>query len=206
MFEIKEINYNNKNSFFELNIEGEIFFISYEDFEANSLSIGDILDMENYKTLKAMSNRNLGLAKALSYCANKFVSSFKLREYLRRKGIDGESIDMIIDHLNDNGILNDQLYLEYYIKDKMKLNMRSKKRIYQDLLLLGFDREKISFALEDFYDIDESSIVLKLIEKKKNNDLENENKLTAYFARQGFSYDAIKLGIKKAIERREIEK
>ncbi len=191
MLKIENITYNDSKSLFEIIIEDEKIFISYEELEDYKFSVGMDISFDVYKELSVLSNKNLGFCLALKYTSSRLISSHKLRDYLRRKDIDNDSINMIIEELQENGIINDELYLEYYISDKMNLNLWSKKQIYFELLKIGFKGEKIDLFLEDYTKDDEVKVIKKTIDSKKLLTRKGKDKTISYLARKGFNFDLI---------------
>lgn len=191
MLKIENISYNDKKSLFEITVEDEKFLVSYEELEEYKFSVGMDISFAIYKELSVLSNKNLGFCLALKYTSSRLISSHKLRDYLRGKDIDEDSINMIIDELEENGIINDKLYLEYYISDKMNLNLWSKKQIYFELLKIGFKGNEVDIFLEDYTRADEVKVIKETIESKKLISRKGKDKTISYLARKGFNYDLI---------------
>lgn len=191
MLKIENISYNDKKSLFEITVEDEKFLVSYEELEEYKFSVGMDISFDIYKELSVLSNKNLGFCLALKYTSSRLISSHKLRDYLRGKDIDEDSINMIIDELEENGIINDKLYLEYYISDKMNLNLWSKKQIYFELLKIGFKGNEVDIFLEDYTRADEVKVIKETIDSKKLISRKGKDKTISYLARKGFNYDLI---------------
>lgn len=191
MLKIENISYNDKKSLFEITVEDEKFLVSYEELEEYNFSVGMDISFDIYKELSVLSNKNLGFCLALKYTSSRLISSHKLRDYLRGKDIDEDSINMIIDELEENGIINDKLYLEYYISDKMNLNLWSKKQIYFELLKIGFKGNEVDIFLEDYTRADEVKVIKETIDSKKLISRKGKDKTISYLARKGFNYDLI---------------
>lgn len=191
MLKIESISYNDKKSLFEITVEDEKFLVSYEELEEYKFSVGMDISFDIYKELSVLSNKNLGFCLALKYTSSRLISSHKLRDYLRGKDIDEDSINMIIDELEENGIINDKLYLEYYISDKMNLNLWSKKQIYFELLKIGFKGNEVDIFLEDYTRADEVKVIKETIDSKKLISRKGKDKTISYLARKGFNYDLI---------------
>lgn len=192
---INEISYNSKMNLFELDIEEEEILVTYEELEKYKLSSGDIIDSDLYLRLKTHSLKNKGMSLALKYISSRLISSYKLRTYLDRKGIDKSAIDLIIEELEKNKILDDELYLEYYIKDKKDINLRSKNHIYLDLISMGFDSSLVNIFLEDYENKEEAHIAKQLVIRKNYHKKKTPNQIYAYLARKGFRSDAIKASL-----------
>lgn len=196
MLKIGNITYKENKSLFEITIEDDSFLISYEELEEYKFSVGMDISFDLYKELSILSNKNLGFSLALKYTSSRLVSSHKLRGYLLGKDIGHDSIDLIIDEFEKNGIINDKLYLEYYISDKMNLNLWSRKQIYYELLKIGFKADEIDLYLEDYTKKDEANIVKSIIDTKDLLSRKGREKSISYLARKGFDFEIINSVIK----------
>ncbi len=67
----------------------------------------------------------------------------ELRTLLSRKEYNNNEIDYALKRLNKEGYLNHQTYIDAYIHDMLHLNQVGEKKIYQDLLHLGFNSKEI---------------------------------------------------------------
>lgn len=191
-FKINEISYDYKKDLFVIKIGKEKFYLSYEELEGYKLSPESVLSTDEYMDISKLSNKNLGLSLALSYISSRLISSYKLRDYLWRKDIDPDAIDIIVKELEDNEVLDDDSYITYYIKDKKNINLRSKGRIAMDLRSIGFDNEKISIFMEDYEDNDEVEIIGKLLERKNFLGRKTKDQIFSYLGRNMFKVDNIK--------------
>lgn len=191
-FKINEISYDDKKDLFSIKIDKEKFYLSYEELEEYKLSPESVLSADEYSDISKLSNKNLGISLALYYISNRLISSHKLRDYLWRKDIDSEAIDIIVEELEANGILDDDNYITYYIKDKKNINLRSKGRIAMDLRSMGFDSEKISIFMEDYEDNDEIEVISKLVERKNFLGRKTREQIFSYLGRNMFKVDNIK--------------
>lgn len=191
-FKINEISYDDKKDLFTIKIDKEKFYLSYEELEGYKLSPESVLSADEYSDISKLSNKNLGISLALSYISNRLISSHKLRGYLWRKDIDSEAIDIIVEELEANGILDDDNYITYYIKDKKNINLRSRGRIAMDLRSMGFDSEKISIFMEDYEDSDEIEVISKLVERKNYLGRKTREQIFSYLGRNMFKVDNIK--------------
>lgn len=191
-FKINEISYDDKKDLFVIKIGKEKFYLSYEELEGYKLSPESVLSTDEYMDISKLSNKNLGLSLALSYISSRLISSYKLRDYLWRKDIDPDAIDIIVKELEDNEVLDDDSYITYYIKDKKNINLRSKGRIAMDLRSIGFDNEKISIFMEDYEDNDEVEIIGKLLERKNFLGRKTKDQIFSYLGRNMFKVDNIK--------------
>lgn len=197
MLVINEISYDDKYKLFNIDIEGETIFLSYEELEEFKLSVGDKIDFSSFEKLSILSSKNEALSCAVKYISNRLVSSEKVRTHLIKKGFENEIIDLVIKVLKDNQIIDDKLYLEYYIKDKIDINLRSKKHIFYDLISQNFDEDQINIYLESYTIKHEIKTAIKLLERKNYVNRKSNQQIYSYLARRGFNPEVISSVLEK---------
>ena len=125
-----------------------------------------------------------------------FKSENDLIKKLRLSFYPEEAVKEAIEKAKKFGYINDERYAERYVstyKDKYsKLNLKYK------LMEKGINKEIIDNALEEA-DIDESPMIIKLLEKKhyfEMDEPEKKQKIIASIMRKGYKYTKIKDVIK----------
>ena len=106
--------------------------------------------------------------KSLSYIESKLRTKKEIIDYLNRLGFDSKYIDYVIDKLNKQGLLNDKLYVESYINDKINLSLDGPYKIKNNLLNLEIDESTIDNYLNKIDQTIWDERIDKLIEKKKS--------------------------------------
>ena len=108
-------------------------------------------------------------------------------------------IDDALDYVKSYHYVDDERYARAYLADC--LGRRSKKRICQDLLSRGIDKEVVSSVMEElFQEMDgeaaEIELAKTLLHKRhfdpKSADFQDSQKQMAYLMRKGFSSDVIR--------------
>ena len=74
---------------------------------------------------------------AIKYIKVRLRSIKEIREYLSRKKIEAEDIDLIVEKLIDTNNLNDDYFSKCFIKDKFRFTSWGPYRIRQELKKLG---------------------------------------------------------------------
>lgn len=92
-------------------------------------------------------------------------SEKELRDFLFKKEISNPDIDEVLSLLKEQGYLNDDVYLESYIHDRILLSMDGPLKIKRDLIDKGFSNEKIELKLSTFDSLLEEERVFKIIQK-----------------------------------------
>lgn len=109
--------------------------------------------------------------------------------------ITSEMIQEVVSRLESQNYINDQDFARYFIENRHQNKGISTKRLIQELKIKGIDNDIIEQAMFDqgtgnlFRD--EEVEIEKMI-KKQLRKTSDRQKIIAYLARQGFSYDLIK--------------
>lgn len=137
------------------------------------------------------NNKYMSYDLALNYIKIKMRCKKEIIEYLKKKNIDDDTIDYVIEKLEEKNILNTQNYIKSYIYDKINLNNIGPLKIKNELLKLDFSEEDIDKELSKIDKNELYSKLEKLIDKKisqtKNysgNIL--KQKIIIFFSEKGF--------------------
>jgi len=130
--------------------------------------------------------------KGLYYLQFSGKTENEMRKKLAEQGFSPASVDDAILFLKHYRYLDDEDYARRYVeKNSHKKSIRQMK---YDLLQKGMKDALVELVLEDL-DVDETEQIMGFL-KKKNYDPEDPDplkrqKIYAFLARKGFSYDAI---------------
>lgn len=109
--------------------------------------------------------------------------------------ITSEMIQEVVSRLESQNYINDQDFARYFIENRHQNKGISTKRLIQELKIKGIDSDIIEQAMFDQGTgnllRDEEVEIEKMI-KKQLRKTSDRQKIIAYLARQGFSYDLIK--------------
>ncbi|SFG61287.1 regulatory protein [Lachnospiraceae bacterium C7] len=112
----------------------------------------------------------------------------QVRDKLKQNGYPDDCIQIAVDYLYKFHYLDDERYARNYINGHQ--NCKSKQKLFMDLMSKGIDRETIEFSLEEEYEADEDSQIRKLLEKKKfdyeNADQKEFKRVYSFLLRRGF--------------------
>lgn len=130
-------------------------------------------------------------------------SAKEMRDYLYRKtrptrskigelreGVSPELTTRVFERLLEKGDINDQSFARYWIENRSLKKGVSKRKLTAELSAKGVDRSIIEQLLGETERTDKDELQ-KIIIKKRSR-YPDEQKLIAYLARLGFSYDDIK--------------
>ena len=114
-------------------------------------------------------------------------SEKEVYDYLYRKvyekKLDKSYINLIIERLKNKKYLDDTKFAEYYVENRFVKKGISRKRLKMELMKKEVATEIIEQVLDGRNDEEE---ILKIIAKKRAK--YDDEKLTQYLCRQGFSY------------------
>ncbi|HTK39895.1 MAG TPA: RecX family transcriptional regulator [Patescibacteria group bacterium] len=147
-------------------------------------------------------------ARALEYCLMRPHSAREVRDYLwkktratkyksrrtgqimEREGVSTALTERVYARLEERGYIDDEAFARYWVENRNQIKGASRRKLSSELMQKGVSSGIIEAALSAS-ERDDTSELAKIIAKKRNR-YPDEQKLIAYLARQGFSYDDIK--------------
>ncbi len=105
---------------------------------------------------------------ALNYIEIKMRNRKELYTYLSKKGFENKLINIVLDKIENLGLLDKKAYLKAYINDKVNLTLDGPYKIKKSLLDLDFDENEIDSYLNTFDNDIWKTKLEKLINKKKS--------------------------------------
>jgi len=163
----------------------------------NEYTEAELADLENESQFGKLYMR------ALEYSLMRPHSQHELSQYLYRKtrdtrtkegairkGVSKVLTERVYARIIEKGYVNDEAFARYWVENRQLRKGISKRKLQAELASKGVDRSIVDSLLVETERTDEEEIQ-KIIEKKASR-YDDEQKLIAYLARQGFSYDDIK--------------
>lgn len=172
------------------------FSIHEEVFIAKRLYKDMIVDEMRLEELLLEEEKNKVWNKALKYLSYRPRTKFEVRNYLIEQDYNNDLIDSTINRLEINNYINDKIYVNQFIEQRITANPKGKKFIAYELKNKGISSTDIDSALEKIDYKIEYKMAISLAEKKINQLNKQEwfavkVKLGNYLQRKGFSYDII---------------
>ena len=130
--------------------------------------------------------------KALKYVLTKMRSIYEVKIYLDKYDVSEFDKGKIINKLKDINLLNDTLYTEAYVSDKIHLTNDGPIKIKSDLLNKKVDENIIDLELSKYDKEVFNEKIKKIISKKKNTKYSN------YIFKQKVNIYLINLGYKSS--------
>jgi regulatory protein len=167
------------------------FSLSLNELVAERLKIGQEIDEAGHKRLKKLSDDGKLKARALEWVMTRPRSTREFKDYMYRKKAEREMIENLIEEFSSRNYLNETNFSNWLI-DMRRRNGKSERAIRAELGRKGIPREIVQEVMED--NGDELARLREVLNKKSKlpRYKADPQKLMAYLARQGFSYDDIK--------------
>lgn len=196
-----------------VSVDGKYRF-SLDIFQLTELGVkvGKEFSEEELTALESESSYGKLYTKALEYSMLRPHSSREMRDYLWRKtretkyksrsgelktraGIAQEIATRVYDRLVEKGYIDDEKFARWWVENRNLRKGTSRRKLQAELQAKGVASAVIAAMLEDSNRNDEDELA-KIIAKKRAK-YPDEQKLIAYLARQGFSYDDIKSALQE---------
>lgn len=169
---------------------------------------GSVLSEDVFDELEELSRECLAIRKGSELLSYSSSSRKRLVQRLRNKGIDGESAERAADHLVEVGAINEELDVERQV-DMCLRKLWGKRRIYQELLAKGYEREHILVALDGVNDeqmVKNCALLLKKKHRTIPNDSSVRKKIAGSLARYGYTLEQIKRAFEITLNEEEAER
>ena len=168
---VVRIEYDKKRSVFEIEVEdGKNFVLNYNSFEKYKISLDSELSETEILQIETQSDIERAKEKALNYIAGKLKTKNEVKSKLVQCGFNQDISDEVVFILENENFLNDRLYAQLFIDDKIKINGYGKNKIKSLLIQRGVSSFVFQDLLDnlDFDDEFENALKLKIIYLRKN--------------------------------------
>lgn len=175
------------------------------------VKVGAEYTADELEELKNESQYGKLYTRALEYMLVRPRSERELKDYLYRKtrptrsktgelrpGVSAALADRVYARLRDKGYIDDEKFTRFWVENRNLRKGVSKRKLESELRAKGVDATLIAGVLSASERADEDELQ-KIIQKKAHR-YADEQKLIAYLARQGFSYDDIRQALDVAAE------
>lgn len=161
----------------------------------------EITEEELTELLSSVSFRR-AYNKALDLLSRRSYSEKELARKLREKDFSEEAAEYAVNRLKELSLLDDERYAEMLAEHLYTNKHYGEKRIMQELIFRGIDRETARNAVLAL-DKDEVNSIVLLLEgkfKDKIKDEKGKQRTIAALLRYGYSFSDIKAALKLAEE------
>lgn len=175
------------------------FSVDKETFARRSLKVGQRFTQAEYEQLCRETQYMRAKEKAFALLCAKSYPKKQLKEKLMQD-FEEESVDEVLERLQELGLINDADYAVRCAKDLVNLKHYGFSRVRQELARRGISQNDIEDALAVFEDYDETQAIESVLQKKYRSVLrEEKGKRKAFGALVRLGYDAGE--VRSAIER-----
>lgn len=178
-------------------LDGEYAFaISAELVYKEGLKVNCEIDSKKIRTVAESENFIKCKETALRIIERTYKTEKEVRDKLKLKGYDENSINRSVEFLKEYNFINDSNYAKAFINDKLK-SIGSKKIKYS-LIQKGITKEIIDKELSNLDRENEKNIAfniakkkLSIIKKKENDNYKISGKLYRFLISKGYEGDVI---------------
>lgn len=185
-----------KNGMYKISLENTEFKIHEDLILEHNLLLTKEVTEEDVKKLEQENTKYEVYEIALKELKKRLRSKKELREILQKKEIPSTYIDNCIDLLTKQGYLNDEIYTQSYIHDKILLSSDGPLKIKKELLNHEISEDVIQKYLINFTKEIEEEKITKIIEKHKKSNKKSkiafQIKMKQYLTNNlGFNYHIV---------------
>jgi len=158
------------------------------------LQLGQRLDEKKIESLLASDANEVAYLKARRLINLKPRTEKEIRLKLILGGFDENQCTLVLNRLNEAGLVADDKYAKQWVENRNELHPRSRRLISIELRQKGIADEVIEQVLEDSSTDEELALQAATQYARKLNlddGMKFRNRLSAFLARRGFSYGTI---------------
>ena len=174
-------------------IDGKYTFsLSENELMQSGIKINKSYSPSELEQLKQTAVLDKAYMRSLDLIMRRQRSEWEVRDYLKRKDYDLDTIEKTVYRLKKASYVDDAKFAESWIRNRRLLKSTSKRKLFTELKQKRVDESVINSALEED-ETDEIQILRELVEKKRQQSrYQDDQKLIAFLLRQGFNYEQIK--------------
>lgn len=166
-----------------------------------NMLVNKYIDSEQLELIQTDNNNYIVYDLALKYIKIKLRCEKEIREYLKKKNIEDNIINDIVDKLKNDGYLSEDAYIKAYTYDKFNICNIGPLKIKKELINLGFDEGKVD---EEVNKLDKNDLLAKLNKMIDKRISQTKNysgyilrkKIVDYFIDRGFELSDIECILK----------
>jgi len=169
------------------------FSLSENDLITAGLHKGQEVTEAELTKFKQDSLIGKAYERAIRYIALRPRSQREIEDYLKRKGYDEVVSRAVITKIKKLELISDTKFAREWIESRQLLKPRSRRQLQAELRQKHISSDIIEEALSSFDDTAELNQLKDLVQRKqKIGRYQDEQKLIAYLARQGYPYGLIR--------------
>ncbi|MEI7579398.1 MAG: RecX family transcriptional regulator [bacterium] len=188
-----------------IDIDGKYSFSVLEDivirekiFQGKQLTAQEIIN------IKQELERETIYFKCIELIGRRPHSSWEVKQYLIKKGIDNGIIEQLIERLEKEKLISDLEFAKWWLQNRSQFKTRSRLELQKELQQKKIDSQIIEQVIqENFPENEEIKLLQELIARQEKRllnrvtDLKQRNKkIQDYLLRRGFSWSSISKAFK----------
>lgn len=187
---------------------GERLILSEDTFYNSGLRKGDEISEDRFSFFIEQNILYHIKQKALSFLARRFHSERELFIKLKSKSYEERLIKNVLNDLREKSFINDQVFANHFIDEKLKKKRWGKNKIKAALFSKGVSASIIDEGLKSFdSEIDQNEAAFGLAQKKfeklklrESDDRKLKQKIISFLLSRGFDYEVSSEVVNKIIK------
>ncbi len=185
----------------------ERFAFGLAAIEAVRLRVGQVLSDDDVAQLQGRDRVEKAYERALNFLSYRPRSEVEVRRNLRKKDVEDEVIEVVVERLRRAGLVDDSEFARYWVENRVQFKPRGARALHYELREKGIADSIIADALAD---LDEESAARQVAKAgaRRMAHLQARDfrrKLSAYMARRGFSYAVIAPLVEELLDAKSCE-
>lgn len=179
-----------KKNKYKVHLQGGMDLVLYKrEVKTYGLEAGEELSEEAYQRILEETLIPRAKRRAMHLLEKQDRTRKNLEDKLRESDYPQTVIDAAIAYVESFHYIDDERYARSYVHFHQE--GKSKRRIQQDLIQKGIDRDVIALVLEEEYETSEANMIRDLLRKKhydpESADAKERSKMYRFLAGRGFS-------------------
>lgn len=179
-----------KKNKYKVHLQGGMDLVLYKrEVKTYGLEAGEELSEEAYQRILEETLIPRAKRRAMHLLEKQDRTRKNLEDKLRESDYPQTAIDAAIAYVESFHYIDDERYARSYVHFHQE--GKSKRRIQQDLMQKGIDRDVIALVLEEEYETSEADMIRDLLRKKHYDpecaDAKERSKMYRFLAGRGFS-------------------
>lgn len=183
-----------KNGFYEIYLETDKFLLHEDLILKYELLLKKFVTDDERKKMEIENEKYAAYELALSSLENKLRTKKEMEEFLHKKGFSLENIEGTVTLLLERGYLDEKIYAESYMHDRILFSSDGPLKIKDDLVRKGIDSNIISSLLISFSEDLERERVEKIVSKQSRSNRSSNMKFL-----QKMKYNLGRLGYHSSV-------
>lgn len=187
---------------------GERLILSEDTFYNSGLRKGDEISEDRFSFFIEQNILYHIKQRALSFLARRFHSERELLIKLKSKSYEERLIKNVLNDLREKSFINDQVFANHFIEEKLKKKRWGKNKIKAALFSKGVSASIIDEGLKSFdSEIDQNEAAFGLAQKKfeklklrESDGRKLKQKLISFLLSRGFDYEVSSEVVNKIIK------